>query len=348
MKKNIYFFILSIFFVNFIFIPIFAQDCKKPKMPSKEEWNKWIINIKNVALNSGISEETVNKLNSVKPASKILLRDRCQVESTITLDEYLYYRLDKARIVAGKKILNKYYDELNEIGKFFSIQPRFIVSILGLESYYGQNQGSVNTLQAVTTLSFDRRRSEFYKKQLMATLKIIDEGLVKNDLIGSWGGAVGMPQFIPTTFIDSGFDWNNDGYVDIWDNYEDVFASISNYLTSIDKNPWNNNLTWGREVLPPNNINEIILSLKQNNPKGCGAVKSMSRSKKLTEWSNLGFLNKDRSNLPNMNIDARLVSPDGTNGRMFLVYQNYKNILYYNCSSYYAIAIGLLSDAIKN
>ena len=101
------------------------------------------------------------------------------------------------------------------------------MSILGLESYYGRNQGNINTMQAVSTLAFDRRRSEFYKKQLIAALKIIDTGISSENLVGSWGGAIGMSQFIPTTYLDSGYDWNKDGMVDIWNDYEDVFASIA-------------------------------------------------------------------------------------------------------------------------
>ena len=127
---------LGIYF-NFSLISIYASDCKKPIMPSYNEWKSWIEEFKIIALNEGISQKTIdNELNVVEPSSKILLRDKCQVESTITLDEYLYYRLDKARIIAGKNIMKKYQKKLNIIGDYFSIQPRFIVSILGLESYY--------------------------------------------------------------------------------------------------------------------------------------------------------------------------------------------------------------------
>ena len=350
MRKLTTIFIYSSFLFVLLSYSLLAADCKKPTMPSDEDWKSWIKQIKIMALQEGISQNTINKeLNNVKPASKILLRDRCQVESTITLNEYLYYRLGKARIIAGKNLLKKHKKELQLIGDHFSIQPRFIVSILGLESYYGRNQGNINTIQAVTTLAFDRRRSEFYKKQLMAALKIIDNGISSESLVGSWGGALGMSQFIPTTYLDSGYDWNNDGIVDIWNNYEDVFASIANYLTSIDKNPWHYNSTWGREITPPNNIHEIYDSFKQSNPKGCGAVKSRSVAKSLNEWQSIGFRTINGNDLPKRkDLEGRLVAPDGINGRMFLVYSNYKNILYYNCSSYYAIAIGLLSDEIKN
>jgi len=244
-------------------------------------------------------------------------------------------------------MMKKYKEELNQISTHFGIQPRFIIAVLGMESFYGKNQGSIRTIEAVTTLAYDRRRSSFYKKQLFAALKIIGQGLIDSDkLIGSWGGAIGMTQMIPTTFIESGYDWD-DGGVDIWNSYEDAFASTANYLTSIDKNPWSIDTTWGREVLPPKNILDFYDSLRQNNPKGCGAVKSRSISKKLSEWNELGFTDVNNNDLPKRDdLEARLIAPDGINGRMFIVYQNYKNLLYYNCSSYYAVSIGLLSDEI--
>ena len=332
-------------------ISLFASECKKPEMPSMNEWNEWLNEIKLEAINKeNISEETVSfALNDVKPQKKIILRDRCQPESTITLEEYLYYRVDKARIIAGKKILKEHELILNEIGEHFNIQPRFIVAILGMESYYGRNQGKVDTIKAVTTLAFDRRRSSFYKKQLFAALKIIDNDLspTKN-LKGSWGGAIGMTQMIPTTFLESAYDWDGNG-IDIWNSFPDAFASIANYLTSIDKNPWHLDSTWGREVLPPNNISTLFNNLKQIDPKGCGAVKRRSIPKTLPEWSALGFKDIENNLLPQrQNLEARLIAPDGIDGRMFLVYPNYKNILYYNCSSYYAVSIGLLSDKILN
>ena len=338
---------LIIFFISF---SLNAKDCAKPIMPSFDQWSKWLNDVKIEAISLGISKNTVeNELTNVEPQSKIIMRDRCQPESTITLEEYLYYRVDKARIVAGRNMLSEYDEDLTLIGKHFGVQPRFIVAILGMESYYGRNQGNVRTIDAVTTLAFDRRRSSFYRKQLFAALTIIDQNLVSSqDLIGSWGGAIGMTQMIPTTFLESAYDWDGGG-ADIWNNYLDAFASIANYLTSLNKNPWLIDSTWGREVKPPLNINYFYENLKQDSPKGCGAVKSRSVVKTLEEWSDLGFLNVDSSTLPKRdNLEARLIAPDGIKGRMFLVYPNYKNILYYNCSSYYATSIGLLSDKIIN
>ena len=222
---------LIIFFTSF---SLAAKDCTKPVMPSQIEWNDWIYNVKIEALSLGISKETVNKeLFSVQPQAKIIMRDRCQPENNITLEEYLYYRVDKARIVIGKNMLKNFEKDLKSIGDYFGIQPRFIIAILGMESYYGRNQGKINTIEAVTTLAFDRRRSDFYRKQLFAALRIIDQELVKSDNFnGSWGGAIGMTQMIPTTFLDSAYDWDGNG-IDIWNSYLDAFASTANYLTSI-------------------------------------------------------------------------------------------------------------------
>ncbi len=328
----------------------YASDCEKPKMPSDEDWSNWLDKIKIEAIEKGINEEVVNSnLKNVKPQSKIIMRDRCQPESTITLDEYLYYRVDKSRIIAGKNMLKEHKVILDEISNYFNIQPRFIVAILGMESFYGKNQGKIDTIEAVTTLAFDRRRSDFYKNQLFAALEIIDKNLVPNGkLKGSWGGAVGMTQMIPTTFLETAYDWDGNG-IDIWNSYADAFASTANYLTSLNKNPWYINSTWGREVLPPKDIELFFKTLKQINPKGCGAVKRRSKVKTLSEWSKLGFTKINGDPLPERDdLEARLVAPDGIKGRMFIVYPNYKNILYYNCSSYYAVSVGLLSDKISN
>ena len=257
-------FIRFIIFFVFISFKSYATDCEKPKMPTVEEWNSWLTNIKQEALERGISQNTIsNNLNDVKPQSKIIMRDRCQPASTMTLDEYLFYTITKDKVFAGKNFLKKHEDLLKEIGDYFKIQPRFIVAVLGMESYYGRNQGKINSIIAITTLAFDRRRSDFYKKQLFAALEILDKNLVPSgELKGSWGGAVGMTQMIPTTFLETAFDWDGDG-IDIWNSYPDAFASTANYLTSLNDNPWYNDSTWGREVLPPSNIESIYESLQQ-------------------------------------------------------------------------------------
>ena len=155
---------LKYFLLIIIFFTTSLNACEKPTMPTDDDWNNWLQEVREEALDIGISNKSVTLyLSDVKPQKKIILRDRCQPESTITLKEYLYYRVDKSRIVAGKNMLEEYDELLSEISKFFSIQPRFIIAVLGMESFYGRNQGKIDTITAVTTLAFDRRRSNFYR-----------------------------------------------------------------------------------------------------------------------------------------------------------------------------------------
>ena len=338
-----------IFIAFFLYPATSFSECIIPKMPTDEEWQNWLVLISNEAIENNISKEIVNQeLLNQKPLEKIILRDRCQPESTISFKEYVYYRLDKTRIYKGKINYINYSSELNIISHKYDIQPKFILSIWGLESYYGMNQGKSNVISVLTTLTFDKRRSDFYKKQLFAALTMLDKKFVLSDkFLGSWAGAMGQVQFLPTTYLESAVDFNNDGKKDIWNTELDVFASIANYLTSIDKAPWNSNNTWGFEVEPPENIDSMFETLKQENPKGCYAVKTMSIEKSKDEWIELGFTIKNKKMIGNTEDMLRLVTPDGINGRMFLVYRNYKTILYYNCSHYYALTVGLLSDSIS-
>ena len=343
-------YIIKITVISIFLIPkLLFAECAKPIMPSDIEWNSWINDISIEAENYGIGEKTIKKeLSNLKPIEKIILRDRCQPESTISFKEYVYYRLDKTRIYNGRNKSIEFQKQLTRVSKEFDIQKEIILAIWGLESYYGKNQGKTKIIPALATLTFDKKRSEFYKKQLLAALKIIDNKIVSSEnLLGSWAGAMGQVQFLPTTFFDSALDFDNNGKIDIWNSELDVFASIANYLTSLEKAPWDSNLSWGIEVTPPKNISSIYDSLKQIDAKGCYAVRTMSIEKNINEWINLGFKNIIPMDKLNMNVQARLVSPDGMNGRMFLVFRNYKSILYYNCSHYYGLTVGLLSDKLK-
>lgn len=344
MFKNILFLLLF-----FLYPTIGFSECAKPEMPSENEWNEWLNKTSNEAIEYGINKSLLDKEFFIqKPLPKIIMRDRCQPESTITFKEYIYYRLGKTRIYKGKLNKNKYNELLEQISSTYKIQPEIILSIWGMESFYGTNQGKSKVISVLTTLSFDKRRSDFYKKQLFAALLMLQDNYISSDkLVGSWAGAMGQVQFLPTTFLESAVDFDKDGKKDIWGSEIDVFASIANYLTSLEKAPWDNNYSWGFEVEPPQNIDSLYDSLKQENPKGCYAVKTMSKEKPFYKWIELGFkFNENEIFIENANVMLKLVAPDGVKGRMFLVYRNYKSILYYNCSHYYALSIGLLSDKI--
>ena len=141
-----YYSTLFLYFIITVFVSfnVLSVECQKPIMPTNNEWQDWLSGIKKEALKEGISQSTIDaELSDVSPQKKIIMRDRCQPESTITLKEYLYYRIDKSRIIAGRKMMKKYKEELNQISNHFGIQPRFIIAVLGMESFYGKNQGDI-------------------------------------------------------------------------------------------------------------------------------------------------------------------------------------------------------------
>ncbi|MCW8833945.1 MAG: lytic murein transglycosylase, partial [Colwellia sp.] len=188
-------------------------------------------------------------------------------------------------------------------------------------------------------------REAFFKKQLWAALTILDEGHIKIDnMKGSWAGAMGQNQFMPTSFLAYAVDGNGDGKKDIWQNQVDIFASMANYLK---KEGWNDELTWGRQVKLPQNFDNS-LAIPKNTGSRKKWLKAWSTSEKtLAEWQALGVRRTDGTNLPNVDIKAALVFPDDENGRAYLAYDNYKSLMHWNLSYYFVSSVGHLSDRIK-
>ncbi|EDM65102.1 membrane-bound lytic murein transglycosylase B, partial [Moritella sp. PE36] len=188
-----------------------------------------------------------------------------------------------------------------------------------------------STLSALATLAYDGRRETFFKKEFFAALKIIDEGhITSENMKGSWAGAMGQVQFMPTSFNAYAVDYNNDGKKDIWNSRADALASAANYLKQAN---WDDTYTWGRQVTLPKDYDANISGLKL--------------TKTLPEWQALGIRTFEGKSLPNVVLDASLIMPDGENGRIYLAYNNYKSIMRWNRSDYFATSVAHLSDAIK-
>ena len=182
----------------------------------------------------------------------------------------------------------------------------------------------------------DSRRRDFFTEELINALKIINEGHIDAaNMMGSWAGAMGQTQFMPSSFLCYAIDYNEDEKKDIWTTLDDVFASSANYLSS---SGWDNNLTWGREVITTKPINKDLITT---------SAKKIEISKKLSEWSELGVLKANGEKLPNKNLDAYLVFPEGEDGKKFLVYENFKVIMKWNRSLFFGISVGTLSDMIE-
>lgn len=291
----------------------------------------WLAALRVEALKEGISAATFDSaMAGVKPLPKVLERDRHQPEFRLTFNTYLDRSINDARVARAKSLLAQNRDLLNKVEQRYGVQPRFLVAFWALESNFGDHTGGFSVIEALTTLAYDPRRNDFFRTQLLHALRIIDEGhITADDMTGSWAGAMGQLQFIPSTFTGYAVDYDNDMRRDIWHSLPDIFASAANFLKS---QGWQGDRTWGREVRLPEDFDWDLTGLKVRKP--------------LSEWQALGVRRADGSALPQVAIDASLIIPAGHRGQAFLVYQNFRSILSWNNSILYAIAVGHLADRI--
>lgn len=297
---------------------------------SKNNFSIFLDEVASEALSLGISKKVINdfKKSSVF-IPKVIKYDKSQPEFKLTLDQYL------KRVVTPLKIknANKKYKEnkaiLIKVGEFYGVQPRFIVALWGIETDFGRLTGGFPVISSLSTLAFEGRRHDYFKKELLNALKIIDKGHISlKKMTGSWAGAMGQCQFMPSSFLNYASDWDKNGTKDIWNSKGDVFASAANYLKKVG---WSNKTTWGRKV----NISNYKIKHKKN------------KILYLDDWSNLGVLKNNKNKLPSNKLKARLIIPDNYGQYGYLVYNNFENLLNWNRSNYFAIAVGKLSDNIK-
>ena len=315
-----------------------AGVVSSPAGASDADFDSWLVELREEAMGLGISKATLDAaLGDVTPHERVIELDRSQPEFNLTYDEYLAKFISDWRRNTGVKMMAEHSEILDEVANKYGVQKRFLVTFWGLETSYGRYLGSFNVPRALATLAHDGRRSAYFRKELLNALRIIEDGhIAAADMKGSWAGAMGQSQFMPSSFLNYAVDWDGDGRRDIWSTKPDVFASAANYLK---KAGWRDDITWGRKVRIPGDL--VI--------KGMGATK-LSESKtwlKLPEWQAAGVRNADGGTLPARPLKARLVMPDGVDGPAYLVYSNYESILRWNRSNYYALAIGHLSDSLR-
>ena len=297
-----------------------------------EEFDAWRSNLRTEAVAKGISASLFDEaFQNVAPIARIIELDRNQPEFTLTLSTYLQKVVSGTRAKKARIRIEEHKDILAEVSAKYGVQPRFIVALWGIETNFGQHTGGFSVVAALATLAYDGRRSAYFRKELLNALTILQEGHIKPaDMKGSWAGAMGQSQFMPSSFLSYATDWDGDGRRDIWTTQNDVFASIANYLSSVG---WRDDLTWGREVKVPAGLDAASLSKAKT-------------KKTMDEWRTLGITSADGSPLPKRNLTSRLVVPAKSGGRTFLAYRNYDNILKWNRSNYFAIAVGTLADDI--
>ncbi|MFC1673272.1 lytic murein transglycosylase [Pseudomonadota bacterium] len=295
-------------------------------------FDAWLVDFRTEAAGKGISQGILDAaLTDLKPIPRVIELDRRQPEFTWTFREYMSRLVNDARIQKGRKKLADNRALLDTIGKKYGIQPRYLVAFWGLETDFGRlAEGYFPTVAALATLAHDGRRSKFFRAQLLAALKILDQGHISPAAMkGSWAGAMGHFQFIPTTFAAYAQDWDGDGKQNIWGNKPDAYASAANFLTS---SGWKGDEIWGREVKLPASFDFNLASMKVKKP--------------LAEWQGLGVRRLDGANLPSVDMTASIVAPAGAKGPAFMIYGNFRTIMVWNRSVFYAIAVGTLADRI--
>ncbi len=323
-------------------IPVVAQTSKNSELG----FTRYVDDLKKQALQKGFSQGLIDtSFAKVKYHKKAVKADRNQPEKVETLETYLPKRVPDWKVERAQQMMAKYHDELSLVGKQFGVQPRFIVALWGLESNFGKITGNYNVVSALTTLAYDGRREKFFKSQLWDALTILQQGHIKNeDMKGSWAGAMGHNQFMPSSFLAYAADGDGDGKKDIWNNTSDVFASIANYLKSVG---WDDDLTWGRQVKLPAAF-DYKLAIPQNTGGRSKWLKHWTRTEMtLQDWQAAGVRKFNGGDLPNVDIKAALVFPDGESGRAYLAYDNYKSLMHWNLSYYFVTSVGHLADRIK-
>ncbi len=335
--------ITSLVVVSLTLIPFKSLQAKEL---TEDGFKQYIVTLKAEALTQGFKQALIDEsFANVKFHKRAVTADRKQPEKVETLDTYLPKRVPSWKVKKARVLYKEHQEILTTIGNAYGVQPRFIIALWGLETNFGKFTGGYNVVSALSTLAYEGRREVFFKKQLWAALTILDEGHIKiENMKGSWAGAMGQNQFMPTSFLAYAVDGDGDGKKDIWQNQVDIFASMANYL---QKEGWNDELTWGRQVKLPENF-DASLAIPKNTGSRRNWLKAWSNTEKtLAQWQALGIRRTDGTNLPNVAIKAALVFPDDKNGRAYLAYNNYKSLMHWNLSYYFVSSVGHLSDRIK-
>jgi membrane-bound lytic murein transglycosylase B len=309
----------------------------------RPEFSEFVAKLKAQALEKGVSAATVEAaLTGLEPLEVVVERDRTQAETVLTIDQYLQRRLTRNFVRTAVEQSRVHRKSLADISKKYGTSSRLLVAIWGMESNYGRFTGTRPTVQALATLAWDGRRGAFFTQELISALQIIDKGYIELDRMkGSWAGAMGQTQFMPSSYLAHAQDYDGDGRRDIWTTLPDVFASIANYMKAYG---WVDGQAWGREVkLPPGGFAPLVqaVGLRQS---GCRASREMSVPLPLAKWQSLGVRTAAGGALPKVDREGSLLN---AGAKTYLVYGNYDALLGYNCAHAYALAVGLLSDRIR-
>ena len=278
----------------------------------------------------GISAATHNEvIPKLEYQARVIELDRSQPEFTQSFSDYFAKRVSQSRIEKGRDLYTQYSEFLAELTRTYGVPGQYLVSFWGLETNFGSYLGGMPTLDSLATLACDPRRSEFFTTEFLLALELLErEDLLAEDMKGSWAGAVGHTQFMPSNYLRYAIDGDNDGRIDLWGSRRDALASAANFLSQLG---WQRQQRWGREVKLPEDY-DFSQALIQ---------------RPLQDWRSLGLRKADGGPLPVVaGMDAQLIIPSGHKGPVFLVYDNFDVIMQWNRSTSYALSVGHLADRI--
>jgi len=299
---------------------------------SDAAFEEWVRELEQEARQRRISATT---LRAVLPTLQILPRalelQRRQPEVRLSWAEYLRRVVPAARVVQARRNLDRHAAPLAAAGERYGVQPRFIVALWGIESDFGRNTGDTPVLNSLATLAYAGSRRDYFRRELLEALAVVDAGDVRADrMLGSWAGALGQCQFMPSNYRRLAVDGDGDGRRDIWGTPADVFASIARFLSA---HGWRDDQTWGRQVrLPPGFDRRLA-----------GPDVRM----RLSRWQALGVRRADGRDLPRRDLWSSMVLPDGAGGSAYVVYDDFEVLLKWNRSTHFALAVGHLADRLR-
>jgi len=311
-----------------IFVLILIGVCGIARAQDRS-FSEWRAHFRGDALAAGIAPALFDRaMADVRPIPHIIELDHRQPEGKLRFSDYVRRLASPQRRTGVRQHLDDNRALLAEIGRRYGVQPRFIVALWGMETDFGHFPGDFPVLASLATLAYDGRRAALFERELIAALRIIQrDGIPPSELRGSWAGAMGQCQFMPSSFLQYAVSYRGTGRPDIWTDRADVLASIANYLARLG---WNDRENWGRMVQAPAGLPVGDIGLGVRKP--------------LTEWRRLGVTNTDGGPLPQANLMASLLLPEGEGGPALLVYGNFRTLLRWNNSQAFATSVGLLAD----
>ncbi|MGL4859354.1 MAG: lytic murein transglycosylase [Enterobacteriaceae bacterium] len=299
----------------------------------ESEFPVYIEKLKEYALQHGIDAKTVDDaFSQVHFVSRAIKSDRGQLEKKITLDIYLQRVLPASKIAQTRQKYQEYYSQLQSAGTRYGVDASVIAALWGMESSFGRIQGKEDIISAMSTLAFEGRREAFFVRELMAALQILQKGYIdREQLKGSWAGAMGQCQFMPSSYLKYGVDSDGTGHIDIWNNTRDIFASMANYLAT---EGWQEGQPWGEQIILPAGFSHELEGV------------TPEKAKSVAQWRDMGIRAQSGQPLPDI-AQAWIIIPEDNQGRAFMVYDNFRTLMHWNRSYFFAISVGMLSDALN-